>query len=201
LFLWGLALRKTHQRKTEATATWSKLLDLMKLRAALVGLCLLGCASGPRHAGAPEDYGFVEDSQIVWVRGPWEVIRPSEDVDEVIDQLCPAVMALPGARLGAYGQEYCGVIYSFEDGLYYASVPSTLKKAELVGPSNWKSCFSPAVVKDSRGQLQASCRLPQPSLAFLAFKRAGQAWAKPALSRSHPVRHDLPNPEARAPYP
>lgn len=129
-------------------------LDSRRLRTALVGLCLLGCASGPR-AGQTEDYGFLEDSEIVWVRGPWEDIRPSGNVDEVIDQLCPTVMALPRARLGEYGQEYCGVIYSFEDGLYYASMPSPLTRAALVGPSRRKSCFSPAVVKDSRGQLES----------------------------------------------
>lgn len=122
----------------------------MNLRTVLVGLCLLGCASNPRRAGQTEDYGFVEGSEIVWVRGPWKDIRPSGNVDEVIDQLCPAVMALPRARLGEYGQEYCGVIYSFEDGLFYASMPSPLTKAALVGPNKRQSCFSPAVVKDTR---------------------------------------------------
>lgn len=126
----------------------------MSLRTVLVGLTLLGCASGPRRAGETEDYGFVEGTELVWVRGPWAAIRPEGNVDEVIDQLCPAVMELPRARLGDYGQEYCGVIYSFEDGLYYASVPSPLTATALVGPSNRKSCFSPAVVKDSRGRLE-----------------------------------------------
>lgn len=131
----------------------SKSPGLMNFRTALVGLCLLGCVSSPR-TGQTEDYGFMGDSEIVWVRGPWVAIQPSGNVDEVIDQLCPAVMALPRARLGEYGQEYCGVIYSFEDGLYYASMPSPLTRAALVGPSKRKSCFSPAVVKDPRGQLE-----------------------------------------------
>ncbi|ATB39903.1 hypothetical protein CYFUS_005351 [Cystobacter fuscus] len=128
-------------------------LDSRGLRTALVGLYLLGCSSGPR-AGQTEGYGFLGDSEIVWVRGPWDDIRPSGNVDEVIDQLCPAVMALPRAQQGEYGQEYCGVIYSFEDGLYYASMPSPLTRVALVGPSRRKSCFSPSVVKDSRGQLE-----------------------------------------------
>ena len=73
----------------------------------------------------------------------------------MIDQLCPSVMALPGAQSGAYGREYCGVLYSLDDGFYYASVPSVLTETELVGPANRKSCFSPAVVRDDRGQVLA----------------------------------------------
>jgi len=41
------------------------------------------------------DYGG--DNRSVWVRGPWEMVTPSADIDDVIDQLCPAVMRLPDA--------------------------------------------------------------------------------------------------------
>jgi hypothetical protein len=71
---------------------------------ALTCSCLLACASGPHTAGNPEAYGWRDDGR-VWVRGPWEQIRPAKDVDEVIDQLCPAVMQLPRAQRGEYGQE------------------------------------------------------------------------------------------------
>ena len=111
---------------------------------------LLGCASAPELAPESKDYGL-EQGQ-VWVRGPWETIPPSKDPDEVVDALCPAVMALPGAQLGAYGQEYCGLIYSLGDGLYYASSPSPLGRTQLVGPAKEKSCFVPRRVVDARGQ-------------------------------------------------
>jgi hypothetical protein len=64
----------------------------------------LACASVPQTAEGV-DYGFDATSGVVWVNGPWEKIEPSKDVDEVIDQLCPAVMSLPGARDGDYGRE------------------------------------------------------------------------------------------------
>jgi hypothetical protein len=49
----------------------------------------------------------------VWVgTRPWEAIQPSSDVDEVIDQLCPAIMRLPDAKDGDYGREYCGLMPS-----------------------------------------------------------------------------------------
>jgi hypothetical protein len=73
-------------------------------------------------------------------------------VDAVIDQLCPAVMGLPRATERDYGQEYCGLIYSLGDGLYYASEGSPLGETQLVGASKRKSCFSPRRVVDARGR-------------------------------------------------
>ncbi|WP_224371950.1 hypothetical protein [Hyalangium versicolor] len=121
-----------------------------------VALCVLawlpGCVSAPPRALETEDYGFEGESRFVWVRGPWEAIRPSTNVDEVIDQLCPAVMALPRATLRDYGQEYCGLIYSLGDGEYFASKPSPLSDIRLVGPARSKSCYSPSSVRDARGR-------------------------------------------------
>lgn len=127
----------------------------MRLLPGLTLLCwgLVGCASGPEPAGEPANYGIDKDGQ-VWVRGPWEVIKPSQDPDDVIDQLCPAVMELPGAQLGDYGQEYCGLVYSLGDGIYYASHPSPLSRTRVVGPSKDKSCFTPRRVEDTRGQAE-----------------------------------------------
>lgn len=116
----------------------------------LACLILMACASNSYGLREGHDYGYMEDSRSVWVRGPWEVIRPSRDIDEVIDQLCPAIMRLPVARMGDFGQEYCGVIYPIEDGLYYASAPSPLKRVDLVGDSKHKSCFVPYAVRDFR---------------------------------------------------
>lgn len=109
----------------------------------------LGCASSPTTSGEPANYGF-KDGQ-VWVRGPWEAITPSADPDEVIDQLCPAVMELPGARFGDYGREYCGLIYSLGDGTYYASHPSPLGDPRIGRVSREKSCYVPRQVEDARG--------------------------------------------------
>jgi hypothetical protein len=123
----------------------------------LIGPLLLGCwvsacASGiPLHDMKSKDFGFKSDGQ-VWVRGPWEKIHPSRDVDEVIDQLCPTVIKLPRARLKEYGQEYCGLIYSLGEGLYYASAPSPLSSPVLRTESNIKSCFPPRYVQDGRGK-------------------------------------------------
>ncbi|WP_426750205.1 hypothetical protein [Myxococcus sp. Y35] len=86
------------------------------------------------------------------MRGPWEAVTPSSDVDEVIDQLCPAVMKLPRAMDRDYGQEYCGAIYSLGDGVYYASMPSPLSEPVPVGPSKKKTCIPPRYVADSRGR-------------------------------------------------
>jgi hypothetical protein len=61
-------------------------------------------------------------------------------------------MTLPRATLRDYGQEYCGVIYAFTDGMYYASVGSPLGETELVGPSKRKTCYPPLFVRDSRGE-------------------------------------------------
>lgn len=89
---------------------------------------------------------------MVWVGGPWAAVEPSNDVDAVIDQLCPAVMQLPRARERDYGQEYCGLIYSLGEGTYYASVASPLGETQLVGASKRKACFSPRRVVDGRGR-------------------------------------------------
>ncbi|MFP2957461.1 hypothetical protein ACLEPN_06420 [Myxococcus sp. 1LA] len=80
-----------------------------------------GCATAPEPS-TTRDYW--RSGLHVHVRGPWEAITPSTDVDEVIDQLCPAVMELPRATDRDYGQESCGAIYSLGDGTYYASMPS-----------------------------------------------------------------------------
>ncbi len=92
------------------------------------------------------------DGGWVWVLGPWKGIYPSKDVDEVIDQLCPAVMKLPNAQRGAYGQEYCGAIYSLGDGTYYASHPSPLSRYVVGSPVKDKSCNPPRSVNDPRGR-------------------------------------------------
>ncbi len=113
---------------------------------------LLGCASAPQPVGdsAPVTYG--RENGLVWVRGPWDAIKPSANMDDVIDQLCPAVTALPGARDGDYGREYCGAIYTLDDdGIYYASFPSPLGPTVLVGSSQYKQCNTPNSVKDERG--------------------------------------------------
>jgi hypothetical protein len=88
---------------------------------------------------------------MVWVRGPWDAITPSTNMDDVIDQLCPAVMALPGAGDGDYGREYCGVIYTLGDGTHYSSFPSPLGPTVLTGVAKRKQCHIPTVVKDQRG--------------------------------------------------
>lgn len=120
----------------------------------LLGLGLLGCSGGTGRLGVSENYGYMGDTNAVWVQGPWESIQPSRDVDEVIDQLCPAIMKLPGATLKANGQEYCGAIYSLGDGTYYSSHPSPL--GELTPRSavmaKRKTCYPPRVVRDSRGR-------------------------------------------------
>jgi hypothetical protein len=124
----------------------------MRLYVGLSLLCcgLLACASGPSPAGATENYGFKGDW--VWVRGPWEQITPSRDADEVIDQLCPAIMSLPRAERGEYGQEYCGALYLL-GGTYYASHPSPLgAMMRIGGREERKQCKPPRYVEDSRGQ-------------------------------------------------
>jgi hypothetical protein len=129
----------------------------------VVLLALIGCAGEPRRFGEEprrpeetEDYGYLEGAKKqVWVRGPWDAIKPSQDIDEVIDQLCPAIMELPGARDRYYGREYCGAIYSLGDGVYYASRPSPLRETKPVevGPVKEKSCYPPRVVRDPRRQV------------------------------------------------
>lgn len=119
---------------------------------ALLLVGTLGCA-GPAampRAADPLPYGFKGNQ--VWVDGPWADIEPSRDIDDVIDQLCPAIMKLPRATLRDHGQEYCGVIYSLEDGTFYASQPSPLAPVVLVGPSRRKQCQPPLHVMDARGR-------------------------------------------------
>jgi hypothetical protein len=118
--------------------------------AVLIALGLWGCAGGARSSRETDHYGFKDDRDNVWVRGPWTAIVPSRNADEVIDQLCPAIMELPLARLRDYGQEYCGVIYAL-DGLYYASHASPLGPVVPVGPRRRKQCTVPTAVRDARG--------------------------------------------------
>ncbi|MFL5348447.1 MAG: hypothetical protein ACJ8AT_26930 [Hyalangium sp.] len=116
----------------------------------LIWLWLAGCTSQSEIIATNENYG--EKDGGVWVRGPWGAVKPSKDIDEVIDQLCPAVMALPRATFGDYGAEYCGIIYSLEDGTYYASHASPLGKDVRLHQSRRKQCQVPNQVVDSRGQ-------------------------------------------------
>jgi hypothetical protein len=124
-------------------------------------LCLLavGCASGPLTSGEGVDYGFYSDGKRmrVWARGPWGAISPSSDVDEVIDQLCPAVMKLDLAAMGDYGREYCGVIYQpLDNPSFYATVPSPLRNPERDSAlRKKKTCIIPATVRDPRGKYKA----------------------------------------------
>jgi hypothetical protein len=121
---------------------------------ALPNLVSLACASGPQTAEGV-DYGFEGMSRVVWVKGPWEKIAPSKDIDEVIDQLCPEVTNLPGARDGSYGREYCGVVYKLlSENQYYASKPSPLTEPALSAIGKRKTCLIPKVVKDYRGALR-----------------------------------------------
>lgn len=123
----------------------------MKFRWAGLLVLLSACANTSyRYQG--RDTFFGGDGKAVWVRGPWPAIQPSTDVDDVIDQLCPAVVELEGARDKDYGQEYCGVLYSLKDARYYASYPSPLGELQRVGPSKRRSCTSPRYVRDERGR-------------------------------------------------
>jgi hypothetical protein len=112
---------------------------------------LTGCVTQEATLHGLEDYGFIRGSRgNIWVRGPWPEVHPSSDIDEVIDQLCPAILKQPRAQEKDYGQEYCGAIYSLGEGTYYASMPSPLGKLEPVGPSKRKSCLPPLEVRDAR---------------------------------------------------
>jgi hypothetical protein len=122
----------------------------VRLLLGLVCCGWLGCANGPEPAGEAATYG--RENGRVWVSGPWEAIKPSSDADEVIDQLCPAVMKLPRAKDEDYGREYCGVIYSLGDGIYYASHPSPLSRTHAGWVSPTKNCYVPRSVRDARGQ-------------------------------------------------
>jgi hypothetical protein len=130
----------------------------------LMSLGLAGCVSQPETAGENAYYG-VKDG-VVWVQGPWDAITPSENIDELIDQLCPAIVGLPAAAFREYGQEYCGLIYSLGDGTYYASHPSPLGRTELSFVNKRKQCFVPKLVFDSRG-------LPLPTADFHSHPWAG----------------------------
>ncbi|WP_224361098.1 hypothetical protein [Hyalangium versicolor] len=93
----------------------------------------------------------MKDDGAVWVRGPWEAIQPSADVDEVIDQLCPAVTQLPRATARNYGQEYCGLLYLMSDGKYYASHASPFGRSLSLGSLHKQYCRVPIEVRDDRG--------------------------------------------------
>ncbi|ABF90489.1 putative lipoprotein [Myxococcus xanthus DK 1622] len=122
----------------------------LRFQGAFMGLLLAACSSTPAGPVEGADYGYRNGD--VWVRGPWDAIIPSADVDAVIDQLCPAIMQLPRAQGREYGQEYCGAIYSLGDGTYYASLPSTLGPLLKATPEPQKACFAPRFVNDSRGR-------------------------------------------------
>jgi len=112
----------------------------------LVGL---GCAfTSELRLREGLDYGVA--GRQVWVRGPWESLTPSPDIDDVIDQLCPAVMRLENARGHDDGVEYCGLLYEGADNRFYASVPSPLSP-EVRRLSPKKSCRVPLVVNDPAG--------------------------------------------------
>ncbi len=104
----------------------------------------------PPDERQPAHFGYRANGW-VWVRGPWNSISPSKDVDDVIDQLCPAVMALPAATFEQYGQEYCGAIYLF-NGNYYASHPSNLGNTVRILSEKRKQCKPPRYVEDARGE-------------------------------------------------
>jgi hypothetical protein len=151
----------------------------------LVGLSaiavVLGCASGLPGTTASTDYGFIGGTKQVWVRGPWEAVQPSRDIDEVIDQLCPAIMELPGARLREHGQEYCGAIYSLGDGIYQSSVPSPLGNGDWKGPQKRKSCRPPFSVRDARGRTSVSADYhshpwPNSSMSEVDRQAGTQLW-------------------------
>lgn len=112
---------------------------------------LMGCATSQLRPGETEDYGYKGD--LVWVRGPWNQIEPSQDVDAVIDRLCPAIMRLPNADKGQYGQEYCGALY-LKQGLYYASHPSPLGGSVRLGEGTVEmKCRPPRYVEDPHGPI------------------------------------------------
>ena len=112
-----------------------------------------GCSPPPHMRSQIENYGSDDDR--VWVRGPWPVIKPSTDVDDVVDQMCAAVMPLPNAMARNYGQEYCGVLYTLDDGLFYASYPSPLHPPWQPEPADVKMCIVPRRVVDARGRVMS----------------------------------------------
>lgn len=115
-------------------------------------LLLLGCAGAPSYWQRGNETLFGRQGDEVWVQGPWPAVHPSSNVDEVIDQLCPAVMTLDLAQAKDYGREYCGVLYSLGTGEYYATWPSPLGRTRLVSDDmRRKSCRVPSSVRDDRG--------------------------------------------------
>ena len=115
-------------------------------------VCWLGgCSGSPPTAAGVETHGLSDGR--VWVRGPWPAIKPSRDVDDVIDQLCAAVMPLPNATARNYGQEYCGLLYTTGDDFFYASYPSSLSPPGQTEPANAKTCIIPWRVVDTRGRV------------------------------------------------
>lgn len=148
----------------------------------MVFVALLACASGDEYTRRGADTLFGRRGAHVWVRGPWLEVEPSRDVDHVIDQLCPAIMKLPRATAGHYGQEYCGAIYTLGDGVYYASYGSPLGKTTgVVGAEKRKSCIPPSSVVDSRGRTMTLADYhshpwsPSPMSVF-DFQNRTQVW-------------------------
>ncbi|RKH19675.1 hypothetical protein D7Y13_20855 [Corallococcus praedator] len=142
---------------------------------------LLSACAGSTYRVRNEGSLFGRTGNTVWVQGPWEEIQPSTDVDEVIDQLCPAIMKLEGAAANDYGQEYCGAIYSLGDGTYYASHASPLGKTVPVGASRRKQCTPPSRVVDARGRTSTLADYhshpwsPSP-LSIFDLKNDNQLW-------------------------
>jgi hypothetical protein len=115
---------------------------------------LAGCSSNQRQAKETEFYGFMSaDADYVWARGPWPKVQASSDADEVIDQLCPAIMQLDRATARNFGQEYCGIIYSRGDGIYRVTYPSPLGEQQLRGEATQKSCFPVRRVVDPEAKV------------------------------------------------
>lgn len=143
----------SHDDATRSTPNVHIEVAPMKLRRVIPLMLCLACASGDEYTRRGTGTLFWRRGNSVSVLGPWPEIRPSRDVDEVIDQLCPAIMKLPRATAGHYGQEYCGAIYSLGDGIYYASHGSPLGKTTgLIGAEKRKACIPPSIVVDTRGR-------------------------------------------------
>jgi hypothetical protein len=154
----------------------------MKFCRVLPLVLLLACATGDEYSRQGVGTLFGRQGTSVWVRGPWSEVQPSRDVDDVIDQLCPAIMKLPRATAGHYGQEYCGAIYSLGDGVYYASHGSPIGKTTgLVGAEKRKACIPPGSVVDARGRTVTLADyhshpwFPSP-MSVLDFRNKTQLW-------------------------
>ena len=118
----------------------------------LLSTALPGCTTYSINQSLHTENSGIRADGAVWVRGPWDKINSSSNVDEVIDQLCPAIMKQPRAQWREYGQEYCGLIYSLGKGIYYASMPSSLGRPQQPGKWQRKSCFAPHLLVDPRGR-------------------------------------------------